>query len=143
MHDEYHPKLETLGIMQKNHASQSGLFNPRVLLGFKRFWKSRSLLTAFVVGTMVFLEPSVQGQQYQVLHQFLPSAANPYAGLIQGSDGNFYGTTQVGGPVDDGTVFKMDASGGMTMLHSFAGQPLDGAFPYAGQIGGASCRGRV
>ncbi len=31
----------------------------------------------------------------------------PAAGLVQGSDGNFYGATQAGGPSDDGTVFKL------------------------------------
>ena len=124
------PTLQTRTI-----SSVPGLFNPRVLLGLKQFWKSRSLLTAFVVGTMVFLEPSVQGQQYQVLHQFLPSAANPYAGLIQGSDGNFYGTTQSGGTADKGTVFKMDPSGVVTTFHSFTGS--DGAQPQAGLIQGS------
>src|SRR6202041_2858276 len=33
--------------------------------------------------------------------------ATPYAGLVQGSDGNFYGTTLVGGANGDGTVFSL------------------------------------
>jgi uncharacterized repeat protein (TIGR03803 family) len=34
----------------------------------------------------------------------------PAAGLVQGSDGNFYGATQAGGPSidDDGTIFKLN-----------------------------------
>jgi uncharacterized repeat protein (TIGR03803 family) len=50
--------------------------------------------------------------------------------LIQRSDGNFYGTTLYGGTTNNGTAFKMDSLGGVTTLHSFAGN--DGAFPYAG-----------
>ena len=70
---------------------------------------------------------------YDVLHSFAGSdGANPYAGLIQATDGNFYGTTSVGGIWATGTVFKMDASGNITTLHSFAGS--DGANPYAGLI---------
>ena len=38
--------------------------------------------------------------------------------LIQATDGNFYGTTYV-------AVFKMDAAGTLTTLHTFAG--TDGA----------------
>jgi uncharacterized repeat protein (TIGR03803 family) len=33
---------------------------------------------------------------------------NPRAGLIMDSAGNFYGTTQLGGPNDDGIVFKIN-----------------------------------
>jgi uncharacterized repeat protein (TIGR03803 family) len=33
--------------------------------------------------------------------------ANPYAGVVQGSDGNFYGTTSYGGLHGDGTVFQL------------------------------------
>jgi uncharacterized repeat protein (TIGR03803 family) len=33
--------------------------------------------------------------------------ANPHAGLAQGSDGSFYGTTQYGGVVGAGTVFRL------------------------------------
>jgi uncharacterized repeat protein (TIGR03803 family) len=61
---------------------------------------------------------------------------NPYAGLVQGTDGNFYGTTFQGGADGgyQGTVFKVTPAGTLTTLHSFAG--TDGAFPYAGLIQG-------
>ena len=36
----------------------------------------------------------------------------PYAGLVQGTDGNFYGTTNTGGASDYGTVFKIIAGRG-------------------------------
>jgi uncharacterized repeat protein (TIGR03803 family) len=49
------------------------------------------------------------------------------------SAGNLYGTTFFGGTTDDGVVFKLDASGSETVLHSFTGR-ADGAFPWAGVI---------
>jgi len=36
---------------------------------------------------------------------------NPLGSLIQGSDGNFYGTTNVGGAQHAGTVFKVTPTG--------------------------------
>jgi uncharacterized repeat protein (TIGR03803 family) len=56
----------------------------------------------------------------------------PYAGLVQGTDGNFYGTTYEGGTSGDGTVFKLTSKGVLTTLHSFctmSGCP-DGENPY-------------
>jgi uncharacterized repeat protein (TIGR03803 family) len=47
--------------------------------------------------------------------------ANPLAGLVQGSDGNFYGTTSQGGTNDLGTVFKISTNGALTSLYSFIG----------------------
>ena len=47
---------------------------------------------------------------------------SPAFGLIEGADGNFYGTTQGGGAHGLGTVFKMDAAGNVTTLHSFNGR---------------------
>lgn len=44
--------------------------------------------------------------------------ALPHAGLVQGADGNFYGTTSQGA-AGDGTVFKISPSGVLTTLHSF------------------------
>lgn len=56
----------------------------------------------------------------------------PIAGLVQASDGNFYGTTRAGGTSGLGTVFRITASGGFTVLHSFRGTAgLDGATPVA------------
>jgi uncharacterized repeat protein (TIGR03803 family) len=59
----------------------------------------------------------------------------PEAGLLQGSDGNFYGTTEDGGANGEGTVFKITPSGTETVLHSFA--VSDGALPIAGLIQGS------
>jgi uncharacterized repeat protein (TIGR03803 family) len=56
-----------------------------------------------------------------------PDGANPYTGLVQATDGNFYGTTGDGGTKGDGTVFKLTATGTLSTLHSFAGS--DGYSP--------------
>jgi len=59
--------------------------------------------------------------------------ATPYARLIQGTDGNFYGTTVSGGTSNAGTVFQLTPAGTLTVLYAFTGGP-DGATPYAGLI---------
>jgi uncharacterized repeat protein (TIGR03803 family) len=66
--------------------------------------------------------------------------ATPYAGLVQGTDGNFYGTTVAGGEITSywadgaGTVFKITPEGEVTTLHTFSGS--DGAGPTAALIQG-------
>jgi uncharacterized repeat protein (TIGR03803 family) len=47
---------------------------------------------------------------------------------VQGSDGNFYGTTSGGGTYGQGTVFKISANGALNSLYSFTGTN-DGAIP--------------
>jgi uncharacterized repeat protein (TIGR03803 family) len=71
-----------------------------------------------------------------VLYSFKgkPDGAHPYAGLVQDSAGNLYGTTSAGGTSNLGTVFKL-ATTQETVLHSFTGPPDDGASPYAGLVG--------
>jgi uncharacterized repeat protein (TIGR03803 family) len=68
------------------------------------------------------------------LHSFdVTDGAVPYAGLIQATDGNLYGTTYAGGANNGyGTVFKITTSGTLTTLHSF--DATDGAGPYAGLV---------
>ena len=56
-------------------------------------------------------------------------------GLVQATDGNFYGTTWFGGANNDGTVFKITARGTLTTLHSFNG--TDGFTPRGGVVQGA------
>ena len=62
--------------------------------------------------------------------------AYPYAALVQGTDGNFYGTTAGGGDYGVGTVFKMATNGMLTTLYTFTGGD-DGAYPYAALVQGA------
>ena len=58
----------------------------------------------------------------------------PAASLIHASDGNFYGTTVMGGASSGGTIFKMTPAGAITTLHSFAGP--EGYHPYAPLVQG-------
>jgi len=62
--------------------------------------------------------------------------ANPYASVIQASDGNFYGTTSAGGSHQQGTIFEITAAGKLTTLHSFCAKTncTDGANPWGGLI---------
>ena len=76
----------------------------------------------------------------QVLHSFdLADGAEPLAGVIQGSDGNFYGTTYENGPTGTGTVFELTPSGTLTTLYAFCTLTgcADGAAPSAGLIQGS------
>ncbi len=52
-------------------------------------------------------------------------------GLIQSSDGNFYGTTSVGPTTNHGTVFEFSAAGMLTTLYDFCSlrNCVDGALP--------------
>src|ERR1017187_409046 len=61
----------------------------------------------------------------------------PQAGLVQGSDGNFYGTTSGGGTYGGGIVFRISPSGSYTNLYSFGGSPNDGSDPVAGLVQGS------
>jgi len=64
-----------------------------------------------------------------------PNGRSPEGGVIQASDGNFYGTTYAGGAYNDGTIFRITPSGKLTTLYSFCDSPNtcainSGAGPY-------------
>ena len=44
--------------------------------------------------------------------------ANPASGLIQGADGDFYGTTRSGGTNGTGVVFRLTPAGALSVLYS-------------------------
>jgi uncharacterized repeat protein (TIGR03803 family) len=70
------------------------------------------------------------------LHLFdgITDGANPLAGLIQGRDGNLYGTTS-GGTDGSGSVFRISTNGDFTTLYFFSGG-ADGATPMASLVQG-------
>ena len=73
-------------------------------------------------------------QSYTTLVDFnVFHGTNPASTLVQGADGNFYGTSRLGG-VGGGTVFKMSPGGKLTLLHSFGGK--NGAYPLSGLVQG-------
>jgi uncharacterized repeat protein (TIGR03803 family) len=109
------------------------------------FWESAasdpagSLIQArdgLLYGTTRFSGVNIGGTVFQlqpdgsvtILHQFdgTTEGMRPAAGVLQGSDGAFYGTTSQGGPLDAGTVFRMAGDGSVTVLHAFNG-PAEGA----------------
>jgi uncharacterized repeat protein (TIGR03803 family) len=71
-----------------------------------------------------------------VLYNFTGTTdgANPYAQIARDHNGNLYGTTTLAGdPVCQcGTVFRVDASGTFTTLHTFTGP--DGMYPFYGAL---------
>lgn len=70
-----------------------------------------------------------------VLHSFLGGSTDgqtPYGGLVRDKSGNLYGMTYQGGPLNLGTIFKVDTGGNETVLHNFAGGAKDGALPVGG-----------
>ena len=78
----------------------------------------------------------------------------PAGGLVQGSDGNFYGTTQYGGTDGSGTVFSLTTNGLLSTLVSFdtgngaepsaaLAQGSDGNFYGTTQAGGIYQNGTI
>jgi uncharacterized repeat protein (TIGR03803 family) len=67
--------------------------------------------------------------QFTVLHAFTGTGGDgcmPEGGVVIDGAGNLYGTTWYGGSAGVGTVYKVDTSGRLTVLHSFLGPPGDG-----------------
>jgi uncharacterized repeat protein (TIGR03803 family) len=107
-----------------------------------------SILLLSLGSSTVALNSPTPPPTYEILHSFTGNdnhgftgdtdGANPYGPLVQLPDGTFYGTTVTGsasqGP-GNGTVFKMDTSGKLTVIHHFTTVVSgDGANPYGGLV---------
>ena len=84
-------------------------------------------------GTVFSLTPA---KKISLLHTFTGGNTSPDGSrpnfLIEGADGNLYGTTSSGGGNFDGVLFRMAKDGsGFTVLHAFCSQAscADGALP--------------
>jgi uncharacterized repeat protein (TIGR03803 family) len=84
-------------------------------------------------GTIFRLTP---GGAFNVVYTFAGGfdGGHPRASLIEGSDGNLYGTTYDNGAYNFGIAFQMSKSGHFTILHAFNGD--DGAYPSAALLQG-------
>jgi uncharacterized repeat protein (TIGR03803 family) len=85
------------------------------------------------LGTVYKLTPS---GTLTTLYSFKNSTdgSGPSAALVQGTDGNLYGSAQFGGANNAGTIFKISTAGKLTVLHAFTG--TDGNRPISAMIQG-------
>lgn len=61
----------------------------------------------------------VGGAPYTLLHAFADSEGAQVQNLIQATDGSLYGTALLGGSSNQGTLFKMDSAGSVSVLWNF------------------------
>jgi uncharacterized repeat protein (TIGR03803 family)/VCBS repeat-containing protein len=81
----------------------------------------------FSCGTVFKITP---GGTLTTLHPFDSTDGGwPLGGVIQGSDGNFYGTTVGGGANGYGTLFRIAPAGTLITLYSFPSTGASGAWP--------------
>jgi uncharacterized repeat protein (TIGR03803 family) len=77
---------------------------------------------------------------FNTLHAFTgnPDGAYPYAALVAGTDGNFYGTTVIGGTNNAGAVYKITPGGTENTLYSFTTGTTGESYPYAALVRGTN-----
>jgi uncharacterized repeat protein (TIGR03803 family) len=98
----------------------------------------RRLAVGYLGLLIVTMAMTAAAQTYTTLVNFTGSnGANPlFAVLVQGADGNLYGTTSSKGGHSKGTVFQITPSGTLTTIYSFCAKSKcsDGSTPYGGLV---------
>ena len=93
--------------------------------------------TRSFVGLILFcvaLAVTASAQTFTSLAQLTEAEMDPlYNSLVQGTDGNFYGTSRDGGTNHTGSVYKVTPDGTVSVFYSFCSlaQCADGFLPYA------------
>src|SRR5438552_1229765 len=93
----------------------------------------RAVVTFAIV--IVAFGVAATAQTFSLLYNFGTNPGdptNPYApcAVVQGPDGNLYGTTPSGGTSNNGTVFKITPAGTLTVLYDF--DITHGEYPFSG-----------
>lgn len=91
------------------------------------------LQLVIVALAMSFLAQARAQDTFETLHS-ANASLEPNGELVEGRDGDFYGTTSGGGRNGVGSVFKITPAGVLTVLHSFDG--TTGVYPQAGLVQG-------
>ncbi len=109
----------------------------------------RFVVFALLLISFIIYAPSAHAQSWDesFLYSFCGKSGcadgeQPQAGLIEGKDGNFYGTNRWGGanpngtPDGPGTIFQLTPSGTLTTIYTFCNLSAcaDGNHPYGGLI---------
>jgi uncharacterized repeat protein (TIGR03803 family) len=95
---------------------------------------------AYGYGTVFKITPTGSLTTLHNFSGFPDEGGHPSAGLVQATNGDFYGTTPYGGPkgngTQGGTVFRITPAGTLTTLHSFCAQSncTDGELPFAALV---------
>jgi uncharacterized repeat protein (TIGR03803 family) len=110
---------------------KSPLMSPLVQAADGSFLGTTSSGGAYDSGTVFKINPS---GEFICLHSFdrAEGGGQPLSGLIQASDGMFYGTASIGGIRNGGIAYSISSSGDFSVLHSFI--TSDGADPIGGLI---------
>ncbi len=145
----------TLTVSYSFAAMSAGGVNPNsgLTLGTDGNFYGTATYGGVNAGTVFKITP---GGSLSALYQFVAGGSDggyPYSPPIQGTDGNFYGTTS-GYPGGYGTVYKITPGGKLTTLYSFDGthgelprappvQATDGSFYGTASDGGIDNDGVV
>jgi uncharacterized repeat protein (TIGR03803 family) len=95
------------------------------------------MIFAFCAATAIALT----AQTFNTLASFNDTGGGfPYAGVVQASNGNFYGVTGGGGANNDGVLFGISPTGKLTTVYSFCSETncTDGEFPNMGLVQGTN-----
>jgi uncharacterized repeat protein (TIGR03803 family) len=109
-------------LVQGSDGDFYGVTRLNVISGFTFYGTIFKISTNGALTTLYALNPAFSGD-----------GTHPFAGLIQGLDGNFYGSTLLGGSDNDGTVFRISPAGSFSTLLSFDGAD-DGQEPTAAMV---------
>jgi uncharacterized repeat protein (TIGR03803 family) len=99
----------------------------------------RPLLAAAALAVCAATAPAAPlGIDYELVAQpVAPEPSEFWSALARGSDGRLYGTSVWGGSGEQGTVFRLEEDGSLTVLHSFAADGSEGSHPNIGLTPGA------
>ena len=133
-------KLTPAGAFSIIAASPSQSFSTLVAATDGNLYGMTQYGGTFNRGTVFQVALSGKKPKLKIIHSFdcTKEGCGPNGGLMQGSDGNLYGTATGGGSGSGGTVFQVTTKGKVTTLYNFDAQnPVNGSLPYGGLVQGS------